>query len=175
MLTTPEFIIALAPLVIGLVTARLLPVDLLKFVTVYIILGGVSILLTSFLLPSVNILFPIIGVVAGLVVFLILTALLGNKISATNYASILMAMGLYPWYAGVVPAIAFVLGSFLFLGLHSAIRAKLAFNGTGMRFQNFERARKKMSEDEFKTFSKKASVIFAIPFILAALFSIVFV
>lgn len=167
--TLPLLAYTVGPLFFAALVVRFLALPLRTFQAVYLIAGAAWILLHYTFLPSVPILWPIIILIVGEVFQLLMIGLLGNKLGPNNYASLLLLVGLFPWYLGVAVSGSYVALFFLFTAVLSTVRYKLAVKRTGLELKNPAAAARQLKGEELDKFQKGASVIFSLPGALAAL------
>lgn len=154
-------------LIAGLITF-FKPLQLKSFQVVYLILGGLWIAFNLFYVPSVNILLPISVLIAGVIAHILLIGFYGNHISSSNHASIQLAIGLFPWYIGVINSLVYVLLFLVFAMIISTFNFKQANRAFGIKVSKADRAEKLLSKEDYEKFRMKASVILSLPAMLAA-------
>lgn len=128
-------------------------------------------------LPNVWIGWPIIILVIGEIVQLLAIGVIGARLGPSNYASILLMVGLFPWYLGFGVAFSYVLFFLAFTAVVSTVRFRLALRNAGIKpgvVKSPEAVMAKLQGGELERFRKTASVMFSMPAALSALAVMVF-
>lgn len=158
-------------LIIGLIIIRLIKIPLLHFIPFYVALATINIIVKQLYYPNEFLFQSVIVSAIALAILILVTGFAGSKVSAANYQSLVTALGFFPWLHSWELSITYILLAFFFLIGHSFIRQMLAFKKLDYRYMPLKDAERKMTAEEFTIFKSKASVIYAIPFLLAAIVS----
>lgn len=165
------FSIHLFPMIIGLIIVKLAKIPLMKFIPIYILLSVASILLKQFYYSGEFLWTSVFIAIIGLVVLVAITGFVGNRMSSTNYESILMSLGLFPWLLDTRISIAFIVIFAFVIMIHSLIKQKRAFKEINAQYMSLKEAKQKLSAEKYKTFRSMAGVIYAVPLIIASIIS----
>ncbi len=167
-----ESLLLLLPLFLTSILITWKPLSLKSFQGVYLIASALWLELNFLLFPEIGMLTPLVTTLLGILVQFLLVGLFGKQIHPSTYASIQVAVGLFPWYLGVGVSITYILFSILLIAIYSTItysQAKKTFRLKGNKLALFK---KQLSEESFKEFKTRASIIIALPISLAGLLTI---
>lgn len=159
-------------LIIGLIVTNVLKLNLRVFQGVYFFLGAVFILVNYFF--DFSIIPVIIGLVVGEVIMILTLGILGSKLSPKNYASILFAIGLFPWYLGINISIFYIVSIVLITPIYAHLKNIRGFKVINKEVSDPIKAVSKMNKEDLKKFKEKAAANFSIPFLISAVFSFMF-
>jgi hypothetical protein len=160
---------AMPALLAGLLFVALVRTQLVKFMGVYLLLVAGQAVATYLLMPTVSFIVPLTIGAAGALLSIVLIGLLGARIGVANTQTAFVALGLFPWYLGVGPAIVYVVVSALALAFWATVTTSRAFARGGHRRVSLKRAKAEMSASDYEVFSKRAAVVFALPVLVGAL------
>lgn len=163
------FSLYMFPLIAGLVIIKVFRIPLGKFVYIYGLLAAITVVTRMLYYSDFNLLMGLIFPVGGLLVVVILTGALEHKISSANYSSLLVVIGLFPWFMSTAVSIWFLVLAPIFLMFHSLLRQKAAFKSLGVSSMPLKLVKKKLSTDNYNLFVSRASVIYAMPFLVAVI------
>ena len=111
-----------------------------------------------------------IGVI-GLFFVLALSGLLGERLSADSYASLMFGIGLFPWYLGLATSLAYVFISAAIIMIVSEFRSFFALRKLGVRTITARSPKRLLNESDYVIYKQNASVIFATHIAIAAIAS----
>lgn len=160
-------------LVVGLLLVRLVVIPLKQFMGVYLLLVGGNVALTYFLQPEISILWPALAGVASVLLLVALTGALGTKFQAANYETVLVTFGLFPWYLGPGVWFTFITLAGITLAIWTSVAVSRGFKKINHKRIPLKYAKKDLSPEDFTTFARTASVIFAFPVLIGAMASAV--
>lgn len=161
--------LSLAPLIIAALITVVHPLPLKQFQGVYLGLAGVWIVIHALLIPGVWIGWLALIVLGGEIAHILMVGFAGRKLGPANHSSILLAVGLFPWYIGIAQSIAYALLAVILGAVYSNVQFKHQAKKFDINSNRPDVMKKKLSEEDWLKFKSKASVILAAPFAVAAI------
>lgn len=117
MLTTQQLLLSVAPLVLGCLHILLHPLKLKEFQGVYLFLSACWVFIHFQFLPEVSMTWIIATIVLAEVLQFLIVGLAGSSLGTSTYSTILVGVGLFPWYlewrAGAAYFVFFLFTSFV--------------------------------------------------------------
>ena len=162
-------------LLFALFFIKLVRIDLIKFTALFAILVASKSILSYIAYPDISVLPIVITGLAGLIIILLITGVIGDKFSSDNYESILVGVGLFPWYQDTGLSVLYFFLSLIIITIATEVRIGNAFRSIGSHKMKLRDAKKSLSEKEYDEVKKKGSIIFATPIALSAIISAVIV
>lgn len=166
--TYGNLVLGIAPLVLAALIIVVRPLPLKQFQGIYLLLGAAWVAIHALLIPEVWIVWIVAILVAGELFHIIMVGWMGNNLGAANHASILVAVGLFPWYIGIVQSIIYVFFCLIIGAIFSQVRFKHYARKYGINSSRPDVVKKELSNEDWVEFQKKASLILAGPFAIAA-------
>lgn len=163
-----EVILLLAPLIFGAVLTRVYPLAIRNFQAIYLILGAAWLGIHSYFFPHLGIVAPVVILILGEVFLFFMMGMIGTGLGNANYASLLIGAGFFPWHLGLKTSLLYVMAALLISALLAWVKFKWAARAMQVKGTRVDVLKKKMSEEDFTEFTRKASVIFSLPLALAA-------
>lgn len=155
-------------LILGLLFIRLVRVDLLKTFGIFALLVGVKVTLSLLAFPDVSIVPILIVAVSAFLAVLLLTGVAGDSFSSDNYGSLLIGLGLFPWYISSGAAIGYVMLSLVLVTILTEFRVAKAFKAIGERKVALRYAKRRLSAEKYSELGENGSAIFAVPIAISA-------
>lgn len=160
-------------LILSLLLVKIAKLSLGKFTGLYFVMVALNVLIHELIYPGDYLIFTIIIGLIGFIITLILSGFIGDSMNSSNYSSIMVFVGLSPWYLGVAASVTFSVVTIIVLAVYAFTKQSLAFKKVGhTRYISMDLAKQKMSEQEFEIFLKKSNIIFALPMLLSVFISI---
>lgn len=159
----------LPPLVLGLLLVRFVALPLRYYQALFLLLGAAWVGLHYVFMPWVGLLIPLLIMGVGELVHLLFVGLYGSKIGAANSASLLMAVGLFPWYWGTTSSVVYIFLAFLAISAVSWVHMRRAGRAYDVLNQKFEVVQKRLSKKDLEGYRTLASTLIALPLLTAAL------
>lgn len=160
-------------LLIGLTVIRAKSISLRSFQAVYLLLGAANVALCYFVYPTVDILFPIAALAVGIFVTFIAAGIFGKFETSCHYETILVGVGLFPWYLGWEAAGVYIASAALFctvLKLHAIIAA---IGKVKYPLSSIGKISKILPEDKLAIYRNRAFVMFTTPVGFAGIAAVV--
>lgn len=167
--TYGNLVLGIAPMILAALLVVVRPLPLKQFQGVYLLLGAAWVTIHSLLIPEVSIWVIVSILVAGELFHIVMVGWMGNKLGAANHASILIAVGLFPWYIGIPQSVLYIFLCLIIGAVFSQLRFKHFARKYGVDSSRPDVVQKALSKEDWDEFKKKASLILAGPFAIAAL------
>lgn len=167
----PQLAFTLAPLTIGALIALFAPLKLKTFQGVYLALGSLWIAFHMYFIPEVPIWELALILLLGEVAQFLIVGLLGSRMGPANYASIMIGVGLFPWYLGLGTSFIYFMLFCLIAVIWSKVRGSIA----SKRFEvkgKIEKVEAELSKGEFEKYLRMSVTILSGPLLIAALSSV---
>lgn len=160
-------------LILSLLLIKIAKLSLGKFVGLYFVMVVLNILVHELINPGDYLISTIVIGLIGFIITLILSGFVGGSMNSSNYSSIMVFVGLTPWYLGIAASVTFSVVAIIILAVYAFTKQSLAFKKVGhSRYISMDLAKQKMTEQEFEIFLKKSNIIFALPMLLSVFISI---
>lgn len=164
-----ETLVLLAPLLLAATLVRVNPLPIRTFQAVYLLFGAAWIGIHTYFFEYYGVIAPILCLLIGEVILFLAMGLIGTKLGAANYASILIGVGLFPWHVGLIPSTIYVMTALLVSSLVAWFKFKVAARGYSIRGNmRVDAIRGALSEEDFEKFANRASAIFSLPIAFSA-------
>lgn len=163
-----ESILLLAPFILGAVLIQVNPLPIRNFQAVYLLLGAAWLGIHSYFFPHLGMVAPVVILLLGEVFMFVMMGFIGTKLGHANYASLLVASGFFPWHLGLKTSLFYVLTAFLVATITAWVKFRWAAKSFDVKGNKTEVFKKKLSSEDYEAFTRRASVIFALPLALAA-------
>jgi hypothetical protein len=137
-------------------------ITLRSFQAIYLLLGAANVALCYFVFPTVDILFPIAALAAGILLTFLAAGIFGKFDTSAHYETLLVAIGLFPWYLGLFPSLVYVAAAILFAGAVKLTAVIMAVNKIKYPFDVLKRL-STLPEEKLKIYRDTASVILTTP------------
>lgn len=157
-------------LLIGLTVIRAKSISLRSFQAIYLLLGAANVALCYFVYPTVDILFPIAALAAGIFLTFIAAGIFGKFETSAHYETILVAVGLFPWYLGLESSLAYVVAVIVFCGAVKLTAMISGVNAVKHPLTSIFKMAKILPADKLTIYREKAFVILTTPVGFAGIF-----
>lgn len=165
------FLLHSSIVVLALLLVKITKLPLGKFSALYAVMVAINVVIHQIIHPGEFLISTIVIGVIGFVFTVVLSGLIGSGMNSLNYSSIMVFVGLSPWYLGWKASLLMFV-TILVLAIYLFARQTWAFKSVGhKRYVSMEQAKKKMKAEEFELFLTRANSIFAIPMIVGILLS----
>lgn len=156
-------------LLIGLTVIRAKSITLRSFQAVYLLLGAANVALCYS--SGVDILRPIVALVAGIVFTLLATGVFGRSNTSSHYETILVGVGLFPWYLGARTALTYAGLAILFCVIVKLVKNILAMRSIYYPVKSILEPSKILPEEKLAIYRDKSFTIMTTPVGVAAVIS----
>jgi hypothetical protein len=162
-LLTETVAVNMVALILGLLIVRIAPISLKSFQAVYLLLGAANIGLHHFYRPDISLIALSIPLAAGIAIVMIIAGVIGKMRSSVHYETILVSVGLFPWYLGLIPSAIYILVSIILMAIivyFSRLWASHSIHSKMMKNSSLKASR---SKEDYEIFVKKSTVILTSP------------
>lgn len=171
-LLTQYMLIDLIVFYIGLLIVRFAPVKLRTFQGVYLLLGATSLGLHYYLLDNPNLFGILISLASGIVATILFAGFGGTKVAPIDYQTVLVGVGLFPWYLGIKISMIYVASALVISLLWTIANILIAFRSVKINPMPIKRAKLVLSAENFEKFKKKASPVLTHPLGISAFIAV---
>lgn len=163
-------------LILSLLLVKITKLSLGKFTLLYFVMSALNIVAHELLYPGEFLLGTISSAAAGLIAVVIMSGFSGTRISPANYSTILVFLGLSPWYLNLELVITLVVSTLLISSIYGFVQQFWAFKSLGYNWMpSLKQAENKMKSDDFEKFKIRSNVVFVYPFLISIAATIILV
>jgi hypothetical protein len=170
-LFTNTLIGAMLCLLIGLIVIRAKSISLRSFQAVYLLIGAANVAFCYFVFPTVDILVPIAALAVGIIVTLIATGVFGRSDTSCHYETLLVAVGLFPWYLGWRASVVYVIAAIVFCTVVKLTTSIIAINSIQFPIKSILKPSESLPEAKLAIYREKSFAILTTPVGFAAILS----
>lgn len=164
-----DLIVYCVPWIIGLLAAGFM--HMRPYLAAYITLVAGLFALNQYVIGIKNILI-ISSVIVGLVVHFVLMGCVGSRIGTQTYQALLSGIGLFPWFAGFLPGVLYVLFFLLFSAIASQIRHHIATKKYHVNVRKTTAAQRYLDTQQYELFRHTSQVRYQYPFIASGILTL---
>lgn len=158
-------------LLIGLTVIRAKSITLRSFQAIYLLLGAANVAFCYFNFPEVSILRPIAALASGLVLTFIATGIFGKRETSAHYETILVGVGLFPWYLGWRASLVYVAAAIIFCAAVKLSKMIAAMYSIKYPLKTILKASQILPEEKLATYREKSFALLTTPVGVAAVAS----
>jgi hypothetical protein len=162
---------AMICLLIGLTVIRAKSISLRSFQAVYLLLGAANIAFCYFNFPEVGILRPIAALAAGVVFTFLAAGVFGKRETSAHYETLLVAVGLFPWYLGLRASLVYAAAAILFCVIVKLTKNIAAMGSINYPLKTIWKASKTLPENKLAVYREKSFALLTTPVGVAAVVS----
>lgn len=155
-------------LLIGLTVIRAKSISLRSFQAVYLLLGAANVALCYVNFPTVSILRPIAALASGIVLTFIATGIFGKRETSAHYETILVGVGLFPWYLGWRTSLVYVAAAILFCVIVKLTKNIVAMGSINYPMKTIWKASQILPENKLTIYREKSFALLTTPVGVAA-------
>lgn len=172
-LLTETLVSSLGILILGLLIIRVFPIKLKSFQAVYLMLGAANLGVHYFFIGNVSILWPIGSLIAGIILLFLATGKFGKLKTSAHYETLLVGVGLFPWYLGWIESIVYVIASVAIIVFIHFDKQRRASKKYYIKKEDFGKVEEILKPKDLPKFNKIINEIYTTPVGLAGVISIV--
>lgn len=171
-LFTSTATMALGCLLVALMAIRFKAITLRSFQAIYLLLGAANIAICYY--NGVDILKPIIALAAGIILTFIAAGLFGRSETSSHYETLLVGVGLFPWYLGFQTSLVYAGVAIIFCGLLKLGKSAYAMQSLYWPVKTIFNASKRLPEEKLFKYREKSFVYFTAPVGFASILAVLF-
>lgn len=134
---------------IGLLAVRFLKMQLYSFQGVFLLLLSLNVLINFMFNIGTKIWVILLIGLIGIIFELFLASLLGNKVSTSFYESVVVGIGLFPWYLNTIATIIYLVSTILLIVIISRIKSKKSLKKVFVDRKDEKRNRLQKNDDTY--------------------------
>lgn len=158
-------------LLIGLTVIRAKSISLRSFQAVYLLIGAANVAFCYFNFPEVDILFPIAALVVGIVATFIAAGFFGKSNTSAHYETLLVSIGLFPWYLGWLTSLVYVIAAIVFCAVVKLTSNLMAMSSINYPLKTILKASQTLPEEKLSVYREKSFALLTTPVGVAAVIS----
>lgn len=158
-------------LLIGLTVIRAKSITLRNFQAIYLLLGAANVAFCYFNFSEVDILPPIAALASGAILTFVAAGFFGKRETSAHYETILVGVGLFPWYLGWSASLVYVAAAILFCSIVKLVKNIAAMSSINYPLKTILKASEVLPEEKLAIYREKSFALLTTPVGVAAVAS----